>query len=184
MRATIDPRRLVLLDESGTNIATGRSQAWIQSGTELVESRLRNRGDNLTMIGAIRASGWVTMSTWWHATTAARFVTWIRRRLSPKLSAGDIVVIDNLAAHNHDRVEALITARGATVHYLPPYGHDLNPIEPGWGFVKKPLRGAAPRNGRVLRRTAQRASRAIRPRHCQNRFAHAGYAVNSTERWD
>jgi len=159
----------------------GRSHAWVQRGTELVEPRPRNWGDNLTMIGALRASGWVTMSTWWHATTAERFVTWVRRRLCPKLSAGDVVVMDNLAAHKAPRVEPLIVACGATVHYLPPYGHDLNPIEPGWGFIKKRLRGTAARTGRVLRRAAQRASRAIRPRHCQHWFAHAGYVVNSTD---
>jgi transposase len=172
---------LVFLDESGANLAMGRSHAWVARGTELVEPRPRNWGDNLTMIGAIRASGWVTMSTFWHATNRDRFVTWVRRQLSPKLHVGDIVVMDNLAAHKDERVRDLIEDRGATIAYLPPYGHDLNPIEPGWGFVKKRIKAIAPRTGRHLRRTAQRASRGIRPRHCHNWFAHAGYSVNSTD---
>ena len=136
------------------------------------------------MLGAMRASGWMTMRTLWHATTAERFVAWVRWRLAPKLRAGDIVVMDNLAAHKDARVRDLIEQRGATVQFLPPYGYDLNPIEQGWGFIKKRIRGAASRIGHTLRRTAQRASRAIRPRHCQNWFAHAGYAVNSTDLWD
>ena len=123
----------------------GRSHAWVQRGSELVEPRPRNWGDNLTLIGAIRASGWVTTSTWWHATTADRFVTWVRRRLAPKLRTGNIVVMDNLGAHKDSRVEGLIEARGASLHYLPPYGCDLNPMEPGWGFIKKRLRGTAAR---------------------------------------
>jgi hypothetical protein len=53
----------------------------------------------------------------------------------------------NFAAHKDDRGVALITARGATVQYLPPYGRDLNPIEPGWGFIQEtaPRRGPAKR---------------------------------------
>ena len=171
----------MFLDESGANIAMGRSHAWVQRGSELVEPRPRNWGDNLTLIGAIRAAGWVTMSTWWHATTADRFVAWVRRRLAPKLRTGDIVVMDNLGAHKDSRVEGLIEAHGASLHYLPPYGCDLNPMEPGWGFIKKRLRGSAARTGPALRRTAQRAARAIRPRHCRNWFAHAGYTVNSSD---
>jgi transposase len=159
----------------------GRSHAWIRRGTELVEPRPRNWGDNLTMIGAIRATGWVTMSTFWHATTRERFLAWVRRRLAPRLRVGDIVVMDNLAAHKDDRVRDLVAQRGARIQYLPPYACDLNPMEPGWGFVKKRIRAVAPRTGRHLRGTAQRASRGIRPRHCRNWFAHAGYCVNSTD---
>jgi hypothetical protein len=139
---TVRPEQLVFLDESGANIAMGRSHAWVQRGSELVEPRPRNWGDNLTLIGALRASGWVTMSTWWHATTAERFVTWVRQRLAPKLRPGDIVVMDNLAAHKDRRVETLIAGRGAAIQFLPPYGHDLNPMEPSWGFINKRIRGS------------------------------------------
>ena len=159
----------------------GRSHAWVRRGTELVEPRPRNWGDNLTMIGAIRASGWVTMSTFWHATTRDRFVAWVRGRLAPKLKRGDVVVMDNLAAHKDERVRELVEQRGASIQFLPPYAHDLNPIEPSWGFVKKQIKAGAPRTGRRLRQSAQRASRAISPRHCHNWFAHAGYSVNSTD---
>lgn len=153
----------------------GRSHAWVRRGTELVEPRPRNWGDNLTLIGAMRADRWVTMSTFWHGTTADRFVAWLRRRLAPKLRRGDIVVLDNLAAHKDPRVTEALRAVGAESRYLPPYGHDLNPIEAAWGLIKKGIRAAAPRTGFALRRTAQHASRAVRPRHCRNWFGHAGY---------
>jgi transposase len=173
--ADIDPGRLVFIDESGANLAMGRSHAWVLRGTELVEPRPRNWGDNLTLIGAIRMQQWVTMSTFWHATTRVCFLDWIRRRLAPKLRPGDIVVMDNLAAHKDERVREAIEAVDATVHYLPPYGHDLNPIEPAWGLMKKRIRAVAPRTGLTLRRTAHHASRAVRPDHCRHWFAHAGY---------
>jgi len=153
----------------------GRSHAWVLRGQEMVDPRPRNWGDNLTMIGALRLRGWVTMGTCWRAVNRPRFVDWVRRRLAPKLRRGDVVVLDNLAAHKDPRVGEIIAACGATLHPLPPYADDLNPIEPAWGLIKKRIRTAAPRSGPALRRTAQHAWRAIRPRHCQNWFAHAGY---------
>ena len=76
----------------------GRSHAWLPRGTELIEPRPMNWGDNLTMVGAMRIDGWVTMATGWDAMNTARFVAWVRRRLVPRLRYGDIVVLDNLAA--------------------------------------------------------------------------------------
>jgi transposase len=166
---------LVFLDESGANLAMGRSHAWLPRGTILVEPRPMNWGDNLTMVGAIRVDRWLTLGTHWGALNRARFVAWVQRRLVPRLRRGDIVVLDNLPAHKAREVEGLVTAAGASLKYLPPYSHDLNPIEPGWALFKKRIRTVAPRTGRELRRTAQRARSVIRPRHCQNWFAHAGY---------
>jgi transposase len=171
----VNPERLVFVDESGANLAMGRSHAWVQKGEVIVEPRPMNWGDNLTMIGAIRAERWLTLSTGWEAATAERFVTWVARSLVPKLQPGDIVVLDNLSAHKDRRVRELIEQCGATVQFLPPYSPDLNPIEAAWGLIKKRIRSAAPRSGPTLRRVAQRAWRAVRPRHCQQWFAHAGY---------
>ena len=61
---TIDPARLVVLDEAGANLAMGRSHAWVLRGQEYVEPRPMNWGENLTLIGAIRRTGWVTLNTW------------------------------------------------------------------------------------------------------------------------
>jgi transposase len=127
------------------------------------------------MIGARRHDRWLTLSTAWKAVNAERFVAWGRRTLAPRLRRGDIVVLDNLRAHKDRRIKALIAARGARVRYLPPYSRDFNPIEPGWGLIKKHMRKVAPRSGPALRRTAQHARYTVKPRHCQQWFTHAGY---------
>jgi transposase len=155
----------------------GRSHAWLPRGTVLVEPRPRNWGDNLTLVGAIRVDRWLTLSTAWGAMTAVRFADWVEHRLAPRLRAGDIVLLDNLTAHKPRRIRRIIEAVGATLRYLPPYSHDFNPIEPAWALIKKRIRTIAPRTGPVLRATAQRAYHVIRPRHCQNWFAHAGYQL-------
>jgi transposase len=171
----VDVRRLVFLDESGANLAMGRSHAWVPRGSVLVEPRPRNWGDNLTLVGAMRVDRWVTLATHWGAMNTRRFIEWVQRRLVPRLRRGDIVGLDNLAAHKARRVRTLIEQAGATVRFLPPYSHDFNPIEAAWALIKKRIRTVAPRTGRHLRTTAQRAARVVRPRHCQNWCAHAGY---------
>src|SRR5687768_3663414 len=174
----IDPRRLVFLDESGANLAMGRSHAWLPRGEVLVEPRPINWGDNLTMVGAIRVDKWLTLATSWGAMNRPRFIRWVRRHLVPYLRPGDVVVMDNLAAHKAPQVRELIEQAGATLRFLPPYSHDFNPIEAAWALIKKRIRTVAPRTAVTLRRTAQRARRVVRPRHCQNWFAHAGYELN------
>jgi transposase len=98
------------------------------------------------------------------------------------LRRGDIVVLDNLKAHKQPAVRTLIEERGATVRYLPPYSHDLNPIESAWALVKKRIRTQAPRHADALRRVARAARHVVRSHHCVNWFAHAGYGNSSTFR--
>jgi transposase len=178
----IDPKRLVFLDEAGANIAMGRSHAWVQRGQEYVEARPMNWGDNLTLVGALRRDGWLTLSTKWRAMTKERFIDWVRRGLAPRLRRGDVVLLDNLQAHKAPAVRALVERRGATLRYLPPSSHDVNPIEPAWGLVKKRIRAHAPRTALALRRVARAARYVVRSHHRGQWFAHAGYGNSSTFR--
>ena len=66
--------------------------------------------------------------------------------LAPTLRPGDIVVMDNLAAHKAAGVREAIEARGAELLYLPPYSPDLNPIEQAIAKLKALLRKAAERS--------------------------------------
>lgn len=172
----IDPDRLVFLDEAAANLAMGRSHAWIRRGEVKIHPKPMNWGrHSLTMLGALRLKGWITMSTIFGSANRDRFVAWIRRRLVPKLHRDDIVILDNAAAHHDPRVIALIEARGATVEFLPPYSPDLNPIEPGWAIAKKHIRAVAPRDHRTLRKAAHAGRRRVGKRHCEAWFRHSGY---------
>ncbi len=153
----------------------GRSHAWLPRGEELIEPRPMNWGANLTLVGALRVDRWLTLGTAWGAMTTARFVAWVRRHLVRHLRRADVVLLDNLQAHKAGAVRALIEQVGATLRFLPLYSADFNPIEAAWALIKKRIRAVAPRTGPALRCTAQRARRIVRPRHCRNWFAHAGY---------
>lgn len=169
--------KLVFLDESGLNAAMTRSHVWIKKGHEYVERTPMNWGNNLTLLGAMRLTGWVLMSTMFKTTNAERFVNWLKSQLLRRLEKGDVLVLDNLKAHHDARVVPLCAARGVRVVYLAPYSHDFNPIEPGWGLQKQHVRKHAPRTKEALLRIARRARHRITPRHCRNWFAHAGYSV-------
>jgi transposase len=171
----VDPRRVVVLDEAAANTKMGRSHAWIQRGEELVDPRPMNWGKSLTMIGAIRLTGWVCLGTLWGAATYESFSRWFVLQLLPKLSAGDFVVLDNAKAHKDVRLVRVAKEHGVTIKYLPPYSPDFSPIEPAWAIVKKRIKAVAPRDANALRRVAHRARRRVSPRHCQAWFAHFGF---------
>jgi len=48
-------------------------------------------------------------------------VWWLKTKLLPKLRRGDVLVMDNLAAHHDRRVAPACEARGIRIIYLPPY---------------------------------------------------------------
>ena len=58
-----------------------------------------------------------------------------------------VVVWDNLNAHVSAAMDELIAARDwLTVYRLPPYAHELNPVEPVWSHLKRSLANLAKRN--------------------------------------
>jgi transposase len=171
----IPPSRLVFIDESWLTVTMTRSHAWVKRGEEFIDRVPMNRGKNLTLLGAIRRRGWVLLSTQWQTANADRFVTWLKRKLLPKLRRGDVLVMDNLAAHHDARVVPACAARGVRVLYQPPHSPDFNPIEPAWALQKQHVRRHAPRSHDALRRIARRARYRVTERHCRQWFEHAGY---------
>lgn len=180
----IPSEKLVFLDESAMHLAMSRSHAWVQRGDEFVDRLPVNWGKyNLTLLGAIRLSGWVVLNSIYGSANKERFVHWFRSKLIPELKRGDVVVMDNLSAHHDARVAAACSRAGVRLLYLPPYSPDFNPIESGWALQKQHVRRHAPRDPVALRRIARRARYRVTRRHCRGWFAHAGYRVNSGDRW-
>jgi transposase len=98
--------------------------------------------------------------------------------LAPTLHLGDIVVMDNLAAHKVTGVRQAIEARGAELRYLPPYSPDLNPIENAFAKFKAHVRKSAARTLDALEQAAADALQQFKPGECANFFTHAGYGLD------
>ena len=103
------------------------------------------------------------------------FLAYVEQFLIPTLKPGDIVIMDNLAAHKVAGIRQAIEAAGARLLYLPPYSPDLNPIENAFAKLKAHARKAAARTIEALEVATANALNAFHPAHCQNFFAHAGY---------
>ena len=94
------------------------------------------------------------------------FEAYVTQFLVPTLKPGDIVVMDNLAAHKRAEVAIAIEAAGARLLYLPPYSPDLNPIEMAFAKLKAALRKAAARSIEALVHAITVALAAFTARKC------------------
>ena len=105
------------------------------------------------------------------------FLVYVRELLTPTLADGDIVVMDNLPSHKVEGVRALVEATGATLHYLPPYSPDFNPIEQAFAKLKALLRKAAARSVEALWSAIGNIVNTFTAEECANYFANSGYAL-------
>jgi transposase len=144
-------------------------------GERVVDFKPANWGRSLTVVGAIRSTGVVAHQMFDGAMNTDRFIEFVEKRLCPRLRPGDVVVMDNLAAHHATEVRRLVEIRGAEVLHLPPYSPDLNPIEQCWAFVKNLLRKARARTEVLVRETVRRAFLRVRKKHLAGWFNHCGY---------
>ena len=110
--------------------------------------------------------------------TGAWFAAYAEQILAPTLRPGDIVILDNLAAHRNPDARAAIEAAGATLMFLPPYSPDFNPIENAFAKLKSQLRKAAARTIDDLWAAIANAIETYSPTGCANYFAAAGYDAN------
>jgi len=111
------------------------------------------------------------------ATSGEVFLAFLKHFLVPKLKQGDIVVMDNLAAHKVDGVHQLITSAGARVLYLPPYSPDYNPIELAFSKVKGFLRLKAAWTKESLDQALTQAFACVTTSETAGLIRHCGYAL-------
>src|SRR5262249_59824410 len=125
--ARIDWDRFVFLDEMGADTALTRLYGRAPRGQRVVGHVPQGAWEATTLLGAIRRTGVVGSVVFEGATDAAVFRTYIEEVLVPALRPGDIVVLDNLAAHRAAAVARAVRRVGAGVWDLPPDSPDYNP---------------------------------------------------------
>jgi len=103
------------------------------------------------------------------------FLAYVQQVPAPTLKPGDVVIMDNLAAHKSPAVRNAVEAAGARLLFLPPYSPDLNPIENAFAKLKAMLRKAAARTLDQLRQAIADIIQTYSPRECRNYFTAAGY---------
>ncbi len=171
----------MVLDESYVTTQFTRLRGRAARGTRLIDRVPHSHCKLLTILAAINVLGIVTAVSVDATTDAQVFCTFIREALVPVLRAGQVVIMDNLAAHKVAGVREAIEAAGCRLIYLPPYSPDLSPIEPMWSKLKQALRSLAARTIDGLSDAIGEAFLTIQATDCLNYFLHCGYATNDVE---
>ena len=171
----MDPSQFVFLDETGATTAMVRRYGRCARGKRLVDAAPAGHWKTTTFVAGLRASGIIAPLVLDGPMTGEVFRAYVEQMLAPALSPGDVVVMDNLAAHKVAGVREALQAAGASVLYLPPYSPDLNPIEQLFAKLKALLRKAAARTQDALWETIGISLEAFTPAECQNYIVNSGY---------
>ena len=173
----LEPKRLIFLDECGTNTKMARLYGRSRRGERCRAAIPHGHWKTTTLVAGLSNDGIIAPMIMDGAMDGEMFQAYVRTLLAPCLLPGDIVIMDNLPAHKVEGVRKAIEETGAYLVYLPPYSPDFNPIEPMWSKVKQTLKRKEPRNARQLLKAAKTAFAAVSPADCQGFFLHAAYAT-------
>lgn len=128
------------------------------------------------MVGVVGLEGPLHMSCFKGALNGERFLEFLRELL-PKLSKGDLLVMDNLRVHKVAGVDELLAQHGVTALYLPPYSPDFNIIEIVWSKIKSAIRAGCPRTLERLAAMLTKAWNQLSPAELLAMAVHCGYAT-------
>ena len=171
----MSPASLIFVDETGVATNMARRYGRSPRGLRLDGPIPHGHWKSTTFVGGLTASGFVAPYVLDGAMNGDIFKAWVEQMLAPELRPGDIVIMDNLAAHKVDGIRKAIEARGAELRYLPPYSPDLNPIEQAFAKLKALLRKAAERTVDGLWNAIGKLLDLFPPAECANYLVNSGY---------
>src|SRR4029077_16277123 len=173
-QATIDPRRLVFIDETWAKTNRTRSHSPCARCARLVAKAPFGHWQTSTFLAALRCDRLTAPCVIDGPINGLPFQDYVEEILGASLASGDIVIMDNLGSHKGQAVRDAIERVGATLLYLPPYSPDLNPIEQVFAKLKARLRKAAARSLETLWNTVGSLLDRFSDSECARYFRHAG----------
>ncbi|WP_426435316.1 IS630 family transposase [Bradyrhizobium genosp. P] len=175
-QASLDPQRLVFIDETWIKTSMAPLRGWGPKGERVGGFAPHGHWRTLTFLGALRCDGLTAPCVFDGPINGECFRAYVEQQLIPVLKPGDIVIMDNLGSHKSAALRRAIRGAGAKLWYLPPYSPDLNPIEQAFAKIKHWMRIAQKRTLEDTWRHIGDLVATIQPRECSNYFANAGYA--------
>jgi len=172
---TIDPERLVFIDETWTKTNMEPLRGWAPQGERLVAKVPHGHWKTMTFVASLRRdrieAPWLIDGP----INGEGFRTYVEKVLVPTLQPGELVIMDNLGSHKGQAVRQAIRSAGAKLFFLPKYSPDLNPIEQVFAKLKHLLRKAAARNLEAVVAAVGELLSAYTAPECANYFANDGY---------
>lgn len=178
--STLDPERLVFIDETWAKTNMSRTHGYAPRGERLVDAVPHGHWQTTTFVGALRIDGFIAPMVVDGAINGELFQAYVNQILVPELRPGDVVVMDNLSSHMVAGVRRAIEGAGCRLLYLPPYSPDFNPIENAFSKLKRLLRSAAERTVERLWQSIGRLLDRFSTDECRNYFRHCGYTATQT----
>jgi transposase len=173
----VDPKRLLFVDESSTNIALTPRYGRAPRGERSHGRVPKNWGKNVTLISSISLEGMGASMSIEGSSDTESFGIYMRYILAPSLRSGQIVLMDNLSVHKSKWVRDLIEARGCQLWLLPSYSPDFNPIEEAFSKAKNLIRKAKARTLEALFAVTAGALEAVSEEDARGYFEDCGYGM-------
>ncbi len=131
-----------------------RLRGWAPKGQRCRAAIPHGHWKTVTFVGGLTLAGFIAPMRLDGPMDGEVFQAWCEQMLAPALRPGDIVIMDNLAAHKVAGIRLAIEA------------------------LKAHVRKAAARTIEALEAAAADASQTFRPAECKNFFDHAGYGFD------
>ena len=152
-----------------------RRYARSRRGTRIADHTPCSHWQTHTVVAALRPTEVTATAVFDGPIDTDSFRAYIEQVLVPTLRPGDVVVLDNLAAHKQPEVRVAIEQVGALLRFLPPYSPDFNPIELAFAKLKAFLRAVRPRTFDQVCELMAAALGLFMPDECANYVRHCGY---------
>ena len=177
-QAGLDAKRLVFIDETWVKTNMTRPRGRSLKGSRLVAKVPHGHWKTTTFIAGLRSTGLIAPMVIDGAINGDIFAAYAREVLAPELSAGDVVVLDNLSSHRRLEARQAIEAVGARLLFLPPYSPDFNPIENAFSKFKWLLQSEKHRDETSLWQACGRLLDQFKEAECRNYITHCGYCYD------
>ena len=167
----------MLLDETGLTNNLLRRYGRAPRGARVHAHAPGGRWQTSTCLAALRVTGLTAPGVFDGAIDGERFRADIEQILVPTLQPGDIVIADNLGAHQVAGIQRALQAAGTTLWYLPPYRPDFTPLELCFAKLKALVRTARCRSRETRWPFLGTCLEHFSPDECRNYVRHGGYSA-------
>jgi len=171
----LDLEDLVFIDETGINIHMARNYGYSPVGQRVFDSKPGEFTRNYTVLGALNHCGVGALMVVEGGTSVDVWRAFVEQVLLPTLRPGQILILDNLAAHKNETVKEMLAQSSIEVVHTPPYSPEWNAIELVWSKIKTYLRSRAERSLEALQQALVDAADLVTPQEAVNCIRACGY---------
>ena len=174
-QASIDPGRLVFIDETWAKTNMTPLRGWAPRGRRLEARVPHGHWKTMTFLAALRCDRITAPIVLDGPINGEGFLAYVEQALVPTLAPGDIVVLDNLGSQGQGRPRR-DPGRRSQAPLPAAYSPDPNPIEQVFAKLKNTLRNAAARTIDDTCGAIAAALKTFSPNERQRYLTNSGYA--------